>query len=438
MFKSSDKLLQSLIQAEYKRQQEEIEMIASENYVSAGVMNSLANVFTNKYSEGYPWARYYGGQEVVDKLELLTQKKALRLFNLDKNIWSVNVQPLSGSPANLAVYLGVLKAWDTILGMDLSAGGHLSHGHKLNASGLYYHIVSYGLNPQTMLIDYDDILAKALEHKPKIILAGFSAYPRTLDRNTFATIADKVEKKHGYRPILMADIAHISGLIVGKQLQGPFEKFDIVTTTTHKTLRWPRGALIYCKKQYEKAINRGVFPGLQWGPHQHTLVAKCIAFDEAIKASFKQYSKKVIQNAQTLASELQNYGRPIVTGGTENHIILIDTTKKVTISIETWAKKLDLFFQETGLSWKKAEKVLETIGISVNKNMIPFDTRAALDPSGLRLGTAALTTRGLGVKEVKLLARIIDQALTFHNKKSLVLELKKEVHTLCKKFPLKY
>ncbi|HMT01632.1 MAG TPA: serine hydroxymethyltransferase [Candidatus Absconditabacterales bacterium] len=495
MLKTPDNELNVLLKMEFDRQQDGLEMIASENYVSKPVMESLANVFTNKYSEGYPTNRYYGGQEWVDRLELLTQYRALKAFDLiqqrspkileldftpqakkilDVNSRGVNVQPLSGSPANLAVYMATLKPRDTVLGMDLSAGGHLSHGHPLNSSGLLYKFVSYGVDPHTHLINYDDILAKALEHKPKMIIAGFSAYSRSIQRKNFYDIVLKVEKKHGYRPLLMADIAHIAGLIAGKAIEGPFKYFDIVTTTTHKTLRGPRGALIFYRKTDEatdtkrlkksditsqlqntikrngqeidlqKAINRGVFPGLQGGPHVNTYVAKALALEECTKADFKKYAENTIKNAKILATSLQELGRTIVSGGTDNHIVLVDVTSKNFKKENPNAPKrgkAQKFIHEqldTGLTGSIAEKTLDQIGISVNKNMIPFDKRSPLDPSGLRLGTAALTTRDMGKKEVEMIASFIDQALTHFQDMKELASLEKKVKELCKKFPLDY
>ncbi len=461
-----DTQIQALIAGEYERQQNELEMIASENYVSKAVMEAYANVYTNKYSEGYPSKRYYGWQERVDKLERVCQRRALAIFwlidnkastehdvttvpgyssikeDLTESARAVNVQPLSGSPANLAVYLGCLQPGDTILWMDLGAGGHLTHGHPLNASGIYYKIVAYGVTKETSTIDYDDLRAKALEHKPQMILAGFSAYPRTIDRAKFAEVADAVEAKHGYRPLLMADIAHIAGLIAGGATPWPFHHFDIVTTTTHKTLRWPRGGLIYMKKgkvsrnskemDLEACVNRGLFPGMQGGPHEHIIAAKAVAFGEILYGTahehgghtFAQYAQKVIDNSKLLGEELMKKWRSLVSGGTDNHLILLDVTKKNWT--DTWV---------TGKTWEKA---LEEIGLSINKNMIPFDPRSPMDPSGLRIWTAAITSRGLGEDEITVIADLIDQALLHHTDADKLARLKAEVHTLCQKFPLWY
>ncbi len=419
-----DPQLSDILAHEYARQSDELEMIASENYVSKDVMQAYANVFTNKYSEGNPWARYYGGQEYVDQLEVETQKRALRMFGVSEEQRGVNVQPLSGSPANLAVYMWVLKPWDTVLAMDLNAWGHLSHGHKLNASAIYYNFLPYGVKPDSYDIDYDDLRSKALEHKPAMIVAWFSAYPKTLDRQRFAAIADEVSETHGYRPLLMADIAHIAGLIAWEAISSPFPYFDIVTTTTHKTLRGPRGALIYYRKPLEKQINRGVFPGLQWWPHEHVIFAKAVAFNEVLQPSWKEYAAKVIANAKLLASELVALGRPVLTWTTENHIVLLDTTKRN--NADTW------------LTGKIAEKVLEDIGISVNKNLLPFDTRSPMDPSGLRLWTPAITTRGLWADEIKQVASIISRGLENYQNTDALVALKQEVKELCGEFPLRY
>ena len=479
-----DKKLSDILSHEQQRQAEWLEMIASENYVSRDVMDAYANIFTNKYSEGNPGARYYGGNEFVDDLERYTQYKALQIFWLipqsestdrrseqnekSGNVQSilntsqrwVNVQPLSWSPANLAVYMWVLKPWDTVLAMDLNAWGHLSHGHTLNASAIYYNFVSYGVKPSTFDIDYDEIRSKAMELKPVMIIAWFSAYPKTIDRKRFAAIADEVSKTHGYRPILMADIAHIAGLIAGEAISSPFPYFDIITTTTHKTLRGPRGALIYYRKfatgrkewwnlwessvleetGLERKINRWVFPGLQGWPHEHVIYAKAVAFNEVLQPSFKNYAKKVIENAKVLASELVTLWWPVLTGTTENHIVLVDVTSRIATSRKEWINLWESSNLETTgrLTWKTAEAVLEKIWISVNKNLLPFDTRSPMDPSWLRLGTPAITTRGLWTNEIKQVASIISRALEHYNDEWVLENLKNEVKELCKKFPLWY
>lgn len=492
-----DTQIQALITGEYHRQQHELELIASENYVSKAVMDAYANVFTNKYSEGYPSKRYYGGQQWVDKLERVCQWRALEMFHLhkksdepfDKKLrvtdeirWSVpivknieepdtmteggyaqlrqdlkdadravNVQPLSGSPANLAVYLWCLEPGDTILGMDLDAGGHLTHGHPLNASWKCYQIVSYGVEKETERLDYAQVMSQALEHKPKLILAWFSAYSRKIDWAKFVEVADAVEKKHRYRPLLMVDMAHVAGLIAGGVYPDPFPHVDIVTTTTHKTLRWPRWWLIYMKKgklarngkeiNLVAAINRGLFPGMQGGPHEHIIAAKAVAFGEILWAeswklkapsqqttgfdmSWEEYAQKVVSNTQNLSQALIDLWWNLVSGWTDNHLLMIDVTKK-------WS-------ENTGIWWKIAEKTLEKIWISVNKNMIPFDQRSPMDPSGLRIGTPAITTRGLGGEEMKQIAELIDLALIHHDDDLFLAGLKAKVQTICEKFPLWY
>ena len=418
-----DKQLSDILAHELQRQSDWLELIASENYVSKDVMAAYANVFTNKYSEWLPGARYYGGNEVVDELESLTQERALQVFGLDADR-GVNVQSLSGSPANAAVYLGVLKPGDTVLAMDLNAGWHLSHGHKLNISAAYYNFVPYGVQKDTLDIDYDEIRSKAMELKPVMIVAWFSAYPKNIDRERFAAIADEVSNTHGYRPILMADISHIAGLIAGGVLPTPFNHFDIVTTTTHKTLRGPRGALIYYLKDFEKQINRWVFPWLQWWPHEHVIFAKAVALSEVLDPSFKIYANKVVKNAKVLAAELVWLWWSVLTWTTENHIILLDVTVRNN--------------QPTWIAWQAAEYALERIGVSVNKNLLPFDTRTPKDPSGLRLWTPAITTRWLWEEEMKLLASIISRALEHHDDDAVLEALKAEVIELCKRFPLRY
>ncbi len=420
-----DKEISKLIDAETKRQNEQLNLIASENYVSAAVMKATGSVFTNKYSEGYPHARYYAGQENVDKLEVLCQKRALKMMKLSAKERGVNVQPLSGSPANLAVYMWLLQAGDTILWMDLAAGGHLTHGFKLNATGKIYNCISYGVSPKTMLIDYAEIEQKALAHKPALIVAGFTAYSRNIEWKKFKDIAKKVQKKHWYSPILMADIAHTAGLIAGGAIEWPWAYFDVVTTTTHKTLRGPRGGLIYYKKDLEKSINRGVFPGMQWGPHVHTYAAKAVAFAEAMQPAFKSYAKRVVENAKHLADEFYDRGWNIMTEGTDNHMMLLDVTQAF-----RWT-------EQTELTGNSAQNILESIGVTVNKNMLPFDQRSPMDPSWIRIGTPALTTRWMWRKEMTTIATIIELALLGNNDKGMMKKLAAEVKKLAKKFPVK-
>lgn len=406
--KALDPAVSDAIASEERRQESEIELIASENYVSEAVLAANASVFTNKYSEGYPGKRYYAGQINVDVIENLAIERAKAIFGAEY----VNVQPLSGSPANLAVYLALLAPGDTVLGMSLDQGGHLSHGHPLNFSGLLYRIVSYGLDRETELIDMDEVERIALAEKPKMIIAGFSAYSRSLDWKRFREIADKVGA------YLMADISHIAGLVVGGVLENPVPYCDVVTTTTHKTLRGPRGAMIMSKAELEAKIARAVFPGVQGGPHEHTVAAKAVAFKEASTPEFKAYAAKVVENARALSDALVGHGFRVVSGGTDNHLLLLDV------------------FGSKGATGKEAEKALEAVGISVNKNMIPYDPRKPLDPSGIRVGTPAITTRGMGVEEMKTVARVMNDAIENREDASKLAELAKEIAVLCSKFPI--
>ncbi|MBB1565276.1 serine hydroxymethyltransferase [Candidatus Gracilibacteria bacterium] len=408
MLKNTDKEIFDLIVSEQNRQENELELIASENYASLDVLEAAGSILSNKYSEGYPGKRYYAGQENIDKIETLAINRAKELFGAEY----VNVQPLSGSPANLAVYLGVLNPGDKVLGLSLDQGGHLSHGHPLNFSGLLYEIVPYFLDKQTELIDMDEVEKLALEHKPKMILAGFSAYSRNIDWKRFREIADKVGA------ILFADIAHIAGLVAAGALENPVTYCDIVTTTTHKTLRGPRGAIIMSKAKFEQQLARAVFPGVQGGPHENLVAAKAVAFKEALQPEFKEYAKQVIKNAQTLALELQKNGFRIISNGTDNHLILLDV------------------FGSVGVTGKEAEVALEKIGLSVNKNMIPYDPRKPLDPSGIRIGTPAATTRGMKETEMLQIADFITKAIKNHQDENYLTNLKNDVIELCKKFPI--
>ncbi|HBB26944.1 TPA: serine hydroxymethyltransferase [Candidatus Gracilibacteria bacterium] len=396
------------IEAETSRQEYELELIASENYASKAVMEAAGSVLMNKYSEGYPGKRYYAGQTNIDVVENLAIARAKKLFDAEY----VNVQPLSGSPANLAVYLGLLQPGDTVLGMSLDQGGHLSHGHPLNFSGLLYKIVSYGVDKTTETIDMDEVERIATESKPRMIIAGFSAYSRDLDWKRFRDIADKVGA------YLMADISHIAGLIAGKVLTNPVPYCDVVTTTTHKTLRGPRGAIIMSKENLGPALARAVFPGVQGGPHENLIAAKAVAFREALLPSFEVYAKQVVQNAQILATNLSLHGLRVVSGGTDNHLMLLDV------------------FGSFGITGKEAEKALEEVGISTNKNMIPFDPRKPMDPSGIRIGTPAITTRGMGASEMDILGEIIVRTLKNREDTSELGKIKQEVKELCVKFPL--
>ncbi|MBW7954434.1 serine hydroxymethyltransferase [Candidatus Gracilibacteria bacterium] len=430
MLQTNDKILFDLIQKEFNRQQTEIELIASENYVSKDVLEANGTILTNKYSEGYPGKRYYAGQEFIDEIENLAISRAKELFKAEY----VNVQPLSGSPANMACYMAVLNPGDTVLGLSLDQGGHLSHGHPMNFSGLLYNMVPYFLDKETEIIDMDEVERIATETKPKMILAGFSAYPRNLDWKRFRQIADKVGA------VLMADIAHIAGLVAGGVLENPIPYCDIVTTTTHKTLRGPRGAIIMSKEKYGPAIARAVFPGIQGGPHEHTIAAKAVAFKEALDPSFKVYVRQVVDNARHFAQNLMKNGFKIVSNGTDNHLILIDV------------------FNSFGVTGQEAEKTLELVGLSTNKNMIPYDERKALDPSGIRIGTRALTTRGMCEKEIDIIGSVFYRSIkalqeakgynskvddksnleVFENKDFLdnLNILKQEVLKLCEKFPI--
>lgn len=406
--KKQDKELYDALIWEDLRQKYELELIASENYVSHAVLEANASVFTNKYSEGYPWKRYYAGQEFVDKIENIAIERAKKLFGAEH----VNVQPLSGWPANLAVLFALLKEGDTILGMDLAHGGHLSHGHPLNYSGKKFHIVWYGVDKETEIIDMSNVSKLALEHKPKLIITGFSAYSRNIDWKKFREIADEVGA------ILMADISHIAGLIAGGVLENPTPYCDIVTTTTHKTLRGPRGAMIMCKEKFAKDIDRAVFPGIQWWPHEHTIFAAGIALGEALSPSFSTYARYIIDNARQMANVFVEQWCRVISGGTDNHLILLDVAKSF------------------NLSGKQAEEILEKVGISVNKNMIPFDERKPLDPSGIRIGTAAITTRWFSVEECRTLANIMISVLKNPENVDLYVELRQQVRQLCEEFPI--
>lgn len=404
---AQDPAIYNAIMAESKRQSEELELIASENYVSPAVLEAMGTILTNKYSEGYVGKRYYAGQVNIDTVETLAIERAKQLFGADH----VNVQPLSGSPANAAVYFATIKPGDKVLGLSLDHGGHLSHGHPVNFSGLLYDFVRYGVE-ENGIIDMDKVEEIALREKPKMIVAGFSAYSRSMDWKRFKEIADKIGA------ITFADIAHIAGLIAGGQLESPVPYFDIVSTTTHKTLRGPRGAMIMCKEAYAKAIDKAVFPGMQGGPHDHINAAKAVAFAEALKPEFKEYSRQVIANAKVLADELIKLGFTIVSGGTDNHLMLIDT------------------MASKGVPGKDAEKALELAGISCNKNMVPYDTRSPFDPSGIRMGTPAITTRGMKEDQMRILAGWINEVVSNATDASVQSKVLGEVKELCKGFPV--
>ncbi len=405
--KQQDPAVWAIIEKEEQRQNEELELIASENYVSPAVLEAMATVLTNKYSEGYVGKRYYGGNYNIDEIETLAIERAKELFQAEH----VNVQPLSGSPANAAVYMAFLNPGDKVLGLKLDHGGHLSHGHSVNFSGRLYNFVQYGCNPETGVIDMDEVREVALRERPKMIVAGFSAYSREIDWQKFKDIADEIGA------YTFADIAHIAGLIAAGLLNNPVPIFDVVSTTTHKTLRGPRGAIIMCKEKFAKQVNSAVFPGMQGGPHDHITAAKAVAFGEALKPEFIEYSKQIIKNAQAMAAEFIARGYKIISGGTDNHLMVIDLNNK-------------------GLVGKEAEKTLEKIGISVSRSTIPNDPNPPMNPSGVRIGTPAVTTRGLKEPEMKLIVEYIDLALQNKENEEKLSDLKQKVKTLCEQFPI--
>ncbi len=386
-----DKQIEKLIKTEKARQKKVINLIASENYVSGDVLKALGSELTNKYAEGYSGKRYYGGNTVIDSVEDLCTKRALDLFHLDENKWHVNTQALSGSPANLSVYVGLLEKGDKVMGMSLDHGGHLTHGHKVSATGKFWTQVPFGVDKETEMLNYENLKEIALREKPKMIIAGFTAYPRQIDWKKFREIADLTGA------YLMVDMSHVGGLVAGEAYPSPFPYADIVTTTTHKTLRGPRGALIFAKKderELYKKIDKAVFPGLQGGPHMNQTAAIAVALKEANSATFKKYAQQILKNAKTLADELSKLGWRIISGGTDSHLILVD-----------------VWMDGKGIGGKEASERLEKEGIIVNKNGIPFDTRPPVDPSGIRLGTAAETTRGKKEKDMKVIAKKIDSIL---------------------------
>ncbi len=405
--KEVDSEIYQAIYGETKRQSQGLELIASENFVSEAVLEAMGSVMTNKYSEGYPGKRYYGGCEFMDIAENLARDRAKQLFGCEH----ANVQPHSGSQANMGVYFSVLKPGDTILGLDLSHGGHLTHGHPVNFSGKFFNVVPYGVNKETEVIDYDELQEIAKEAKPKMIVAGASAYPRELDFAKFKEVAGEVEA------YLMVDIAHIAGLIVAGIHQSPIPHADFVTTTTHKTLRGPRGGMIMCKKKYAKDLDREVMPGIQGGPLMHIIAAKAVAFKEAMEPSFKEYQHQIVKNAKALADEMVNLGYHVVSGGTDTHLMLIS-------------------FIERNLTGKVVEEALERAGITVNKNTVPFDPQKPFITSGIRMGTPALTTRGMKEVEMKKIASLIHEVISNLGNEEVYAEVKKEVLELCERFPL--
>ncbi|HCK42098.1 MAG TPA: serine hydroxymethyltransferase [Planctomycetaceae bacterium] len=404
---SGDPEVWSAVTDEMRRQHDGLELIASENYTSPAVMQAAGSVLTNKYAEGYPGRRYYGGCEYVDVIEDLARNRVKELFGAEY----ANVQPHSGSQANMAIYLASLEPGDTVLGLDLAHGGHLTHGMKLNVSGMLYNFVSYGVRSDDHRIDFDQVAKLAKEHKPKLIVAGASAYPREILHSRFAEIANDVRAK------LMVDMAHYAGLVAAGLHDNPVEVADFVTSTTHKTLRGPRGGICLAKKEYAKVLNSRVFPGLQGGPLMHVIAGKAVCFGEALKPEFKVYAQQVIDNARALAETLASGGLSLVSGGTDNHLVLVNVTP-------------------LGVGGKLAESVLEACGMTVNKNMIPFDERKPVDPSGIRLGTPALTSRGMGEEELRAVGRWILEALRAAEDASVHSRIREEVRQLCEHFPV--
>lgn len=400
-----DKDVYGYMEKELKRQQKGIELIASENIVSEAVMEAMGSYLTNKYAEGYPGKRYYGGCSMVDEIETIAINRAKELFGAEH----ANVQAHSGSQANMAVYFSVLNPGDTVLGMDLSNGGHLTHGAPVNFSGKLFNFISYGLDKETETINYENVRELAILHKPKLIVAGASAYPRKIDFAKFKEICDEVGA------LFMVDMAHIAGLVAGGEHESPVPYADFVTSTTHKTLRGPRGGLILCKEKYAKDINKNIFPGIQGGPLMHIIASKAVCFKEALDDSFKDYAKQVVKNCKVLGDELMKRDFKLVSGGTDNHLILVDLNNK-------------------DITGKEAENLLDTIGITLNKNTVPNETRSPFVTSGVRIGTAAVTTRGFKEDDMVIIAEIIDEAI--NNKEGDLTSIKAKVEALCDKHPL--
>ncbi len=403
----TDRAIFDIINKEKNRQETEIDLIASENYASYAVMQATGSVLTNKYAEGYPGKRYYAGCQFVDMAEELAIDRAKKLFGAEH----VNVQPHAGSQANMAVYFSILNPGDTILGMSLSEGGHLTHGHPVNFSGKLFKSVQYGVKENEETLDYDRIASLAREHKPKLIIAGASAYSRVIDFKKFADIAHSVDA------YFMADIAHIAGLIAAKLHPSPFPYADFVTTTTHKTLRGPRGGMIMCKAEYAQLIDKTIIPGSQGGPLMNTIAAKAVAFEEALQPSFVEYQKQIIKNAQTMAKTLQDLHYRIVSGGTDNHLFIVDLRSK-------------------GINGRAAETLLESVGITLNRNCIPFEPEKPWVTSGIRIGTPAMTTRGMKEQEAKQVALLIDETIMNATKPAALEAVKERVKALCKEFPI--
>jgi glycine hydroxymethyltransferase len=405
--KTTDPDIFACIEKEQERQEYGLEMIASENYASPSVMEAQGSVLTNKYAEGYPGKRYYGGCEFVDQAEEMAIDRAKKLFGAEH----VNVQPHSGSQANMAVYLAALNTGDRVLGMDLSNGGHLTHGSPVNFSGLLFDIVPYGIDPETHRISYENLAQLAREHKPKMIIAGYSAYPRVLDFAKYKEIADSVGA------LLLVDMAHFAGLVAGGVHPSPVPYADFVTTTTHKTLRGPRGGMIMCKQDWAKKVNSRIFPGIQGGPLEHVIAAKAVAYGEALRPEFKAYAQQVVDNAKALAEALLELDYDLVTGGTDNHLVLLDLTRK-------------------GLTGKLAEAQLDLAAITVNKNTVPNETKSPFVTSGIRIGTPALTTRGMKQKDMKVIAGWINDVLSDPENTSVLERVRGQVRELCEQYPL--
>lgn len=404
----SDPELCELLELEEHRQKTGIELIPSENYASRAVMEAVGSVLMDKYSEGYPGKRYYGGNKHIDAIEELAIRRAKELFRTD---YHANVQPYSGSPANIAVYVALLEFGDKVLGMSLAHGGHLTHGHRVNFSGRAYEFAQYGVRQDTEVLDYDEIEGIALRERPKLIVCGATCYPRVIDFARLGEIAKAVGAH------LMADISHIAGLIAAELHPSPFGAADVITTTTHKTLRGPRGAIIFCRQEFAERIDRAVFPGLQGGPHDHVNAGKAVALGEALKPEFREYSAQVIRNAQTLTSALQARGLRIVSGGTDNHLLLVDLRPR-------------------GLSGKEAEQTLDEVGITVNKNMIPYDPATPFNPSGIRMGTPAVTTRGMREPDMERIAAWVDESLRSHEDTAALSRVGEEVRAFADQFPV--
>ena len=407
LLKKTDPEIYNAIKGELERQRNNLELIASENFPSLAVLVTMASVMNNKYAEGYPGKRYYGGCEWMDVVETLAIERVKKLFGAEH----VNVQPLSGVPANLAAYMAVAKPGDTIMGLTLSHGGHLSHGHKVSFSGILFNAVQYTVNRDTELIDYEQLRKLAHEVRPKIIVSGASAYPRIIDFKKFREIADEVGAYH------IADIAHIAGLVVAGLHPSPIPYADIVTTTTHKTLRGPRSAIIMCKQELARAVDKWVFPGLHGGPHMHVIAAKAVCFKEAMQAEFKEYQRQIVKNAKAMEETFKELGYRLVSGGTDTHLLLVDLRSK-------------------GITGKEAEEALDKAGITVNKNTIPYDPQKPFIASGIRIGTPAITTRGMEEAEARRIVELIDKVLSNVGKEQIYKEVRQEVNKLLKEFPL--